>query len=163
MKFLRVRKFLRLQYLSPRIYKVDGVGIARFVALFISQSPNLGGGGGHLGGVVRHCTSEPFDSTWLPGDQLICAHGVGPLQPEISFRNETFFALQQLTSTLLACLFFPHTLVQILQREKVDALSKLSQRTERTHSAALVDSSKNRHRSREENRSRVDEPSNEDE
>ena len=46
--------------------------------------------------------------------------------------------------------------------KKVDLLAQLAERTEHTHSAALVDCRKNRHRSREENRYRIDELSNED-
>ena len=53
--------------------------------------------GGILGCFVRHCTSQPLDSSWLPGDRLRGAHGVGPLQPEFEvwFRNEASFALRR--------------------------------------------------------------------
>ena len=38
---------------------------------------------GGILGVLRHCTSEPFDSSWLPYDRLLSwTHVVGPLQPD---------------------------------------------------------------------------------
>ena len=85
-----------------------------------------------MGCFVRHCTSQPLDSSWLPGDRLRGAHGVGPLQPEFEvwFRNEASLHFDVARFLVLSPQVFP--------MDKVDVLSKLAERFARQDICSVI-------------------------